>query len=382
VRGLKAAIAAALAAALIALCVPPALAAPLTAQQQRGRAIFFHGAPAQGPPIDAVVGMRGEPVPATALPCASCHGEDGRGRPEGGARPADIRPQVLGRAAGPGAPARPAYTPALLKRALRQGIDAAGRPLDRLMPRYRLGARNADDLLAYLRVLGSEPLPGIDGGVVRINVIGAPGLAAPPGAIYGRRIELQPGRQADAFATLDASPDGQASVEAAARDGMPTLVFSAGRSRPGPHAFAIAASQDRQASALLAHARQRGAEAVLLRDACPGPEHASGSGWVLMTSLAAVHCPLDRIPMALDRRVIVAASAPPDHGAQAIAEAQLAMLTAALARAGRDVTRPAFVAALARMHRAQGMALPPVWLMMLDLRAQRLLPELRRAGAD
>jgi hypothetical protein len=380
------------AAALATLGVLAGSAAAWTPAQQRGRAIFLGGQSPQGPPIHAVPGNQREPVPARLLPCAGCHGEDGRGRPEGGAQPADITPQALRTGAAVGLRTRPAYTRPLLARAIRQGVDSAGQPLDRLMPRYRMSAQQADDLAAYLERLGSDPPPGVRAEALRINVIGAPGLAAPPGSVYGRRIELHHGRSADAFLTLDASPDGSASVEAAERDGMPTLVFAAGRTAPGPHAFVVGASPDDQAAALHAYARDRGAAAVLLQDDCRGLERLPGATLVLMTSTAAARCPLGDIPAGLDRRVIVAAPAPLGH---ATAQAQLAIATTLLAQLGRDVSRRALLAALARCRGLEAPGLPPltwtaqrrfgtrsVWLMTLDLRTQRLLGQPGWTAAD
>lgn len=372
---------------LVALAVLAAPAAALTPPQQRGRDIFFSGQSAAGPPIEAVAGNQREPVPARLLPCSGCHGEAGRGRPEGGAQPADITPQVLRSEAAVGARTRPPYTRPLLERAIRRGIDSAGTPLDRLMPRYRMSRQQASDLMAYLDLLGSDPPAGVSAGAIRINVIGAPGLAAPVHTVYGRRIELHHGRSADAFLTLDASADGSASVEAAERDGMPTLVWHAGRAAPGPHAFVITASKDDQVAALQNHARSRALAAVVFTDDCRGLEQLPHAALALMTSAAAANCPLGRIPLSLDRRVIVAAPAAPHAlGDDARAQAQLSIATALLAQLGRDPTRRALLAALAHCRAMEAPGLRPVtwtaqrrfgtrsvWLMTLDVHAQRLL---------
>ncbi len=57
---------------------------------------------------------------------------------------------------------RPAYTEETLKRAIREGIDSNGRPLDPLMPRYPLNDRELDHLIAYLKTLSQEFSPGVD----------------------------------------------------------------------------------------------------------------------------------------------------------------------------------------------------------------------------
>ncbi len=88
--------------------------------------------------------------------CAACHGADGRGGQPvmmGTAVPADIRYRALiAGAYEPGEQATP-YTDALIKRAVIQGLDADGKPLDRTMPRWQMADADFADLLAYLRTL-------------------------------------------------------------------------------------------------------------------------------------------------------------------------------------------------------------------------------------
>ncbi len=57
---------------------------------------------------------------------------------------------------------RPAYTDASLARLLRSGIDSAGRKLDPIMPLFRLGKKNMDILIHYLKNLSVELSPGVD----------------------------------------------------------------------------------------------------------------------------------------------------------------------------------------------------------------------------
>lgn len=92
--------------------------------------------------------------------CVACHGVDGRGgRPVmmGGKTPSDIRYDRLTEGAheghGPAEAEHPPYTDALIERAITEGVDPAGRPLDRTMPRWRLSDGDVEDLLAYLRTL-------------------------------------------------------------------------------------------------------------------------------------------------------------------------------------------------------------------------------------
>jgi len=47
----------------------------------------------------------------------------------------------------------PPYTDALIMRAITQGLDPAGEPLDWTMPRWQMSEADLTDLLAYLKTL-------------------------------------------------------------------------------------------------------------------------------------------------------------------------------------------------------------------------------------
>ena len=53
----------------------------LTPKEARGKQIYTSGISSSGEAITAHMGLGGFPLPASAMPCASCHGPDGRGRP-------------------------------------------------------------------------------------------------------------------------------------------------------------------------------------------------------------------------------------------------------------------------------------------------------------
>jgi ABC-type branched-subunit amino acid transport system substrate-binding protein/cytochrome c553 len=130
--------------------------------QRRGRRIYFEGTSSSGSSIVAVIGSSREGVSAALVTCGNCHGRDGRGRPEGGIEPRDVRWSVLSKPlAATERPGRPAYTRALAGRAITMGLDAGGARLGDGMPRYRLSPEDLADLVAYLEVLGSEVDPGI-----------------------------------------------------------------------------------------------------------------------------------------------------------------------------------------------------------------------------
>src|SRR3954453_21342240 len=72
-------------------------AAPDGASIERGRRIYQEGTSPSGGAIVAGMGdggveraAPGGEVPASAVPCAGCHGRDGKGKPEGGVIPSDL----------------------------------------------------------------------------------------------------------------------------------------------------------------------------------------------------------------------------------------------------------------------------------------------------
>lgn len=188
----------------------------LTAQEAAGREIYRTGASPSGDEILAVM-AGGTELPATALPCAGCHGEGGRGNPEGGVSPTDLtwaaltRPYTVrtrtGREHGP-------YSERLVARAIALGVDPAGNELHVAMPRYRMSHQDMDALVAYLEQLGRGRRdwdPGIGADRLRVGtLLPSPGPMEGVGAaiegvlrawaaqlaegedLYGRRVEVVP----------------------------------------------------------------------------------------------------------------------------------------------------------------------------------------------
>ena len=79
-----------------------------------------------------IYGNGGVEVSASVLPCRSCNGVDGRGKPEGGVTPSDLTWAALTKPYGvdhPSGRRHPPYTEALLKRAITMGLDSAGNEL-------------------------------------------------------------------------------------------------------------------------------------------------------------------------------------------------------------------------------------------------------------
>lgn len=162
--------------------IPPSAAA-------HGRDIYARGESHAGGKITAMMGEAGVEVPAAVLPCANCHGGDGRGRPEGGVVPTDItwdaltKPYVVH---GPGGRDHPPYDERSITRAIAMGIDPAGNPLHAAMPRYRMTREQMEDLIAYLKEIGTDLDPGLSPGQIRIGTL-LPGEG--PFAARGKAME-------------------------------------------------------------------------------------------------------------------------------------------------------------------------------------------------
>jgi mono/diheme cytochrome c family protein len=123
-----------------------------------GERIYYTGTSAKTGPIP----FEGGPMWMAhgGVGCVACHGVHGRGGVPvmmGTVIPEDIRYSVLMKEEEPGKAKQemehPPYTDALIKRAITQGIDPAGKALDWTMPRWQMSEADADDLLAYLKTL-------------------------------------------------------------------------------------------------------------------------------------------------------------------------------------------------------------------------------------
>ncbi len=158
----------------------------LSARERRGREIYLHGSAPGGKPILAVLGQSREPVDAALLACGNCHGQDGRGRPEGGVVPPDVTWQALSKPYGSTdrfGRRRPAYTEAFLRRAVTMGMDSSGRALDPSMPRYLVPPQELDDLIAYLTALGGDLDPGLSPSVIAVGTLLPPEHVDPEGRL-------------------------------------------------------------------------------------------------------------------------------------------------------------------------------------------------------
>lgn len=157
------------------LLIPPAFSEPLSSAEARGKQLYLTGTSASGKNISAVVGSDASAVlPASALPCTSCHGEDGRGRSEGAIVPGNITFQSLTLASGHnhdnGRKHAP-FTADTIAKAITEGVDPDGNKLDAAMPRYSLSLNDLTDLIAYLQRLATDFDPGLTAASLRIGTL-------------------------------------------------------------------------------------------------------------------------------------------------------------------------------------------------------------------
>ena len=166
------------ATALIVVTLDRAAGAPqqvrLSAAEKRGKQIYLSGTSPSGAKITAFLRDAAVEVPATALTCANCHGYRGEGKPEGGVIPSVITWEFLTKPYGVTHQTgrnHPPYTEKTLEECLLRGIDPAGNRLAGSMPVYQMSGEEMRDLVAYLKVLGSDVDPGVSASTLRIGTI-------------------------------------------------------------------------------------------------------------------------------------------------------------------------------------------------------------------
>jgi len=156
----------------------------LSPAEAGGKQIYAKGISPRGTPITAQVGSEALELPASAVPCGGCHGYDGRGRPEGGVTPADIRWSQLAKPYGhvhENGRSHPAFDDAGVARVLTEGLDPAGNRIDEAMPRYSLSEADLADLIAYLKRVEMDWDPGIERDRLQVGTL-LP-LAGPSGEL-------------------------------------------------------------------------------------------------------------------------------------------------------------------------------------------------------
>jgi len=198
---------------LLTLSVSATAQTPLTPQESRGKQIYLLGASKSGRDILAYIGDSSLEVPGSAMACANCHGITGQGKPEGGIDPSNITWEALTKPYGvthSSGRKHPAYTARGLELAITRGVDPAGNKLLNAMPRYQMSKEDLNDLIVYLKRLGTDLDPGISENQILIGTtlpatdpLAEMGQAVKgvvnayfaevnlQGGIYNRRLELK-----------------------------------------------------------------------------------------------------------------------------------------------------------------------------------------------
>ncbi|MGA9350089.1 MAG: cytochrome c [Anaerolineae bacterium] len=132
----------------------PATTVP-TRYRSNGEQIYLTATSQRGTPIVSDMGM--EMMGGGMMTCASCHGPDGRGRRVRMMmhvfETPDIRYKTLTTAEHGEEMEHEPYTDETIKRAITQGIEPNGEPLDWPMPRWAMSDEDLDDLLEFLKTL-------------------------------------------------------------------------------------------------------------------------------------------------------------------------------------------------------------------------------------
>ena len=199
---------------LVLLVLGSAIAqTPLTPPESRGKEIYLLGTSKSGKDILAYIGDSSLEVPGSSMACANCHGITGQGKSEGGIDPSNITWEALTKPYGithSSGRKHPAYTARALELAITRGVDPAGNKLLNAMPRYQMSKEDLNDLVVYLKRLGTDLDPGISENQIVIGTtLPATGPLAEMGAavkgvvnayfaevnlqggIYNRRLELR-----------------------------------------------------------------------------------------------------------------------------------------------------------------------------------------------
>lgn len=276
---------------------------PLTPQERRGKQIYLRGASPGGGDIIAYLAEGSVEIPASTMPCANCHGLDGRGIPEGGVIPSDITWTTLTKPYGlthQDGRKHPPYGDKALELAIIKGVDPGGNKLQQAMPRYWMSRDDLNDLVAYMKRLGNETDPGLADTSLKLGtVIPAAGpltdtgavmkaaLAAyfeelnTQGGVYNRRIELVSGEsnallgQEQVFALVGGIIAGNEkqvaslALETETPVVGPSTLYPETGSPPNRYLFYTFSGIKEQASALLAFATQKlGGDAAQVAVVC------------------------------------------------------------------------------------------------------------------
>ncbi|MDH3383320.1 MAG: ABC transporter substrate-binding protein [Deltaproteobacteria bacterium] len=160
------------AAFFLLLLAGAAAAAGLSDAERRGKRIYLEGKGRHR--ISAFLLSAGIKAPGSGFPCINCHLSGGTGQLEGGVQSADISwfhltKEFSGKR--PSGRAHPAYNEESVMTAVTSGLDPASNDLDIAHPRYEMEREDLEDLVAYLKVMDREPVPGVTDNEVRVGIL-------------------------------------------------------------------------------------------------------------------------------------------------------------------------------------------------------------------
>ena len=151
-----------------------------------GETIYRRGVLGSGASLQALRGGGGLATQGADAACVNCHRHSGLGTIEGKVSIPPItgrylfQPRHLGQdeaelpyVSNAHANREP-YTEATLARAIREGLDSAGRPLNSLMPRFDLNDADMAALIRYLKSLDVSSVPGVTPTVLHFASIVTP----------------------------------------------------------------------------------------------------------------------------------------------------------------------------------------------------------------
>ncbi len=170
---------------LLSVCIGGNGAAPMHEPADPGETIYLHGHTAPGRPVAATRSAEST-IQGQAAACANCHQRSGLGGREGRIVIPPITTRYLFRprasvvedrdipfVAGMHGDRDP-YTDATLARAIKDGLDSEGKPLNFLMPRYDLGDADMAAVISHLKRLDRPDVPGVSGTTLHFATIITP----------------------------------------------------------------------------------------------------------------------------------------------------------------------------------------------------------------
>lgn len=166
--------------AFLAVWIQPAAADELA----DGRAIYM------GQPSSATARIgREATVPAQRFGCFSCHGGDGLGGREGGF----VAPAITRERLESATTKRPAYDLERFKRLIEAGVDASGRTIAPIMPRYELTPSALAAVYDFLSEVEQADRAGVSDREIVLGILHDPGEAE-AGEIVRRSLQAALGR--------------------------------------------------------------------------------------------------------------------------------------------------------------------------------------------